>query len=52
MTDKKPESITREEAEKICRSVIANHLGENIPENLFKDSVDQLMEEINGKEVH
>jgi len=47
-----PKSITKEEAEKLVRSVISKHLGEQMPENLFKDSVDQLMEDINGEEVH
>ena len=48
----KPEYITRQEAEKVVRSVIARHAGEKLPDNLFKDSVDALMEEINGKEVN
>lgn len=47
----RPASITRKEAEKICRQIISNHLGENLPENLFQDSVNELMEEINGATV-
>ena len=46
----KPKSITRKEAEALCRSIISKHAGEKMPENLFKDSVDQLMEEINGSD--
>lgn len=46
----RPASITRKEAERLVRSIISPHLG-NLPPNLFKDSVDQLMEEINGTEV-
>ena len=42
-------SITRKEAESLCRAVISKHTGENMPENLFKNSVDQLMGEINGE---
>jgi len=37
--------MTREEAEKVCRKVIANHAGEELPENLFEDSVNMLMKE-------
>lgn len=48
----RPQSITRPEAEKLVRSVMSKHLGEKMPANLFKDSVDQLMEEINGAEFH
>ena len=47
----RPAQITRKEAEKVCRSIIASQRGSaDIPPNLFKDSVDQLMEEINGAE--
>ena len=44
----RPDKITREEAEKICRQIIRPHLGRNLPDNLFQDSVNELMEEING----
>ena len=43
----RPDSITRKEAEKIVRGILKGHLG-NMPENLFKDSVNELLEEING----
>lgn len=39
--------ITREEAEKIVRKIISNHLGEKLPPNLFNDSVDEFMKEVN-----
>lgn len=48
----KPKSITRVEAEKLIRSIISKHSGEKMPDNLFTDSVDQLMEDINGAEFH
>lgn len=41
--------ITREQAERIVRSVIRKHAGEPMADNLFKTSVDQLMIEVNGK---
>jgi len=44
----RPDKITRAEAEKLCRQIIRPHLGRNLPENLFQDSVNELMEEING----
>jgi hypothetical protein len=48
----RPTSITRKEAEKICRSVISKQKGSvDIAPNLFEDAVNQLMEEINGAEV-
>lgn len=47
----RPASITRKDAEKMCREIISKHLGEELPDNLFQDSVNQLMEEINGAEV-
>ena len=43
----RPDSITRKEAENIVRGILKGHLG-NLPENLFKDSVNGLLEEING----
>ena len=43
----RPESITRKEAEKIVRSILKGRLG-TLPKNIFKDSVNQLLEEING----
>lgn len=39
--------ITRAQAEEVVRGVLKNRLGE-MPENLFTNSVNQLMEEING----
>ena len=47
----RPASLTRKDAEKICREIISSHLGEELPDNLFQDSVNELMEEINGAEV-
>jgi len=48
----RPASITRKEAEKICRGIISKQRGAmDIAPNLFKDAVNQLMEEINGAEV-
>lgn len=49
---KKIGHITKKDAEKIVRSIISKRAGEQMPENLFRDSVDQLMQEINGVEVH
>ncbi len=46
----RPESITRKEAEKIVRNILRKNLGD-LPENIFKESVDMLMEEVNGSEV-
>lgn len=46
----RPGSITRKEAEKIVRQILKGQLG-NLPENIFKESVDMLMEEVNGSEV-
>ena len=43
----RPDSITKKEAEKIVRGILKGQLG-NMPENLFKDSVNELLEEING----
>ena len=47
--------LTRVEAEKLCRKVISPHLGESLPSNLFKESVELLLEEVNGleeREIH
>jgi hypothetical protein len=41
--------ITRKEAEKVARYVIASHAGEKLPANLFNDVVDQIMLEENGE---
>ena len=44
------ERLTRKEAEKLCRDIIAPELGKmEIPKDLFKESVDQLLAEFNGK---
>jgi hypothetical protein len=45
----RPASITRKEAENIVRGILKGNLG-NLAPNVFIDSVDQLMEEINGAE--
>lgn len=45
----RPETLTRKEAESIVRGIIKGHLGE-LPKNLFIDSVNQLLEEVNGHE--
>ena len=42
--------MTIKEAERIIRQVIASHLGEPMAANLFKDSVDQLLAEVNQDE--
>ncbi len=42
--------MTRKEAEKIVRQVIQSHAGEPMPHNLFKDSVDQFLAEVNQDE--
>jgi len=48
----RPASITRTEAENICRGIISKQKGSvDIAPNLFKDAVNQLMEEINGAEA-
>ena len=44
-------NLTRAEAEKIVRRVLGNHLGEEFPENLFVDSVDELLKEANSLEA-
>ena len=41
--------ITRDQAERLVRDVIRKHLGEPMTSGLFKDSVDQVMREVNGK---
>lgn len=46
----RPEAISRKDAEKVVRGILKGQLG-SLPENIFKDSVDMLMEEINGSEV-
>jgi BMFP domain-containing protein YqiC len=46
----RPKSITRKEAEKLVRQILKGKLG-SLPENIFKESVDMLMEEVNGSEV-
>ena len=43
----RPESITRKEAESIVRGILKGSLG-RLPENIFINSVNELMEEING----
>lgn len=43
--------LTRKQAEKMCREIIAGHAGEKFPDNLFKDSVDMLMKEANKEDV-
>ena len=51
MSDEKldrPEKITREEAEKLTREAMRGHLGEKFEDNLFRNSVQMLMDEING----
>jgi len=45
-----PETLTRKEAERIVRDIIKGNLG-NIPKNLFIDSVNMLLEEVNGAEI-
>ncbi len=46
----RPNAITRKEAENVVRYILKGQLG-NLPENIFKESVDMLMEEVNGSEV-
>ncbi len=46
----RPDSITRKEAEKLCREIIKENKVSEPSFNLFKESVDLLMEEINGAE--
>ena len=43
----RPESITRKEAETIIRGILKDHKGD-LSNNIFVDSVDNLMEEVNG----
>ena len=43
--------MTRKEAERIIRQVMQAHAGEPMEKDLFKNSVDKLLEEINGEEV-
>lgn len=42
--------LSRKEAEKIVRSVIASHAGEPMEPGLFKNSVEALLLEVNGEE--
>lgn len=46
----RPDSITRKEAENIVRGILKGNLG-NLAPNVFVESVDMLMEEINGVEA-
>lgn len=43
-------SLTRDQAERAVRAVLRGHLGEKFPPNLFKDSVDQLLETANARQ--
>jgi len=46
----RPETLTRKEAESIVRGIIKGNLG-NLAPNLFIDSVNQLLEEVNGTPI-
>lgn len=52
-TNNKPRlpSITRAEAEAIVRKIIARRLGEPMEKDLFKRSVDELMDQVNGQDA-